>query len=858
MKIKDTLINTFERAAFLIDGRPIHKSDFINRNVDIIVETITNMYNKRKIILHPGTSLFFYLSTVLASFASYMSDDTDKLAFIDNLSTGDLVIYQGKRGEYKGKDDGGRIVIENRDKGLLTVNRVPRPIWNSISPYNGEGRTLDGRGLRRRTESIKLLSNLFGLNSNELKSVTTKGVVVVCERSEADRFMARFNVELEGVKVPINELYPSAFYTIDDIHYYPGNSARVEPLLKFTSKLSVARKLIIEDNGNEILIVNGSKFFTEDISEIASIYNRNSLKSILFLGELWNGVNSPLFSTVDDLESVIWTKGELKKFSISETSRRDSNKNISLQERIANCSNCENRHIRIESTLDHNLFASCKTNLYELMKQGDSDDLKAFVIKANWLLNLLERSFFPLSTMERLISEGRISALSPTREIDNLYFIAQNIMNLEFQDKMLNICTILRKIQTALYHENPKFDYLLELIQKARKSSIAVVMDKTYYQAVFFESVPSDLKDHVEYNFYTPNKFSSDAVFSNVVITGITDWKRFNPFLLSNTHTVTFMLYPNEEKRMRRLESQTHEDIMAIRKAYEEKFTNNEYNCIYDTQTIDSADEIRIETELEEFVQAVSLSYSYSQVKDTGTTSEQNSEVKRVAILETGEKIFFTKHYNPYVFDSDRQVVVESDVMSLARGDMLVFTNYDSDTRDVVERIMDIILDSDNCDEHFRESHASFTYWKARLKEYLQDNKMSFRRLSEKMGHYGKQKHEVTLKSWLDDGSHIIGPRDRESFQAIANITKDPIMLKDPDLFFRAFRDIRSMRVRILKYIGRNIIQTYNRDYDVQDEILNKLPIDLSKMSRLVEIEEIVDVKNLTIASHLTNRPHNL
>lgn len=140
----------------------------------------------------------------------------------------------------------------------------------------------------------------------------------------------------------------------------------------------------------------------------------------------------------------------------------------------------------------------------------------------------------------------------------------------------------------------------------------------------------------------------------------------------------------------------------------------------------------------------------------------------------------------------------------------------------------------------------------------MRRNQLTFKDLSEEMGIIGTVKHEVTLRTWFDEGSHIVGPRDVASFHTIAKITKDSQMSSDPGAYFQACREVRSMRIRILRYIGRNIIQTYNKDNDLKDEVLSNLSIDISKMSRLVQIEKIVNTGNLVIPSHLANRPQTI
>ena len=134
-ELNENLHAAFNKANFLFDNKLIDKNEFIANNVNILLKLLTESKKERGIILHPGTCLLLYLSITLATFKSFLTDDTDIMSFLDELAIGDLVIYDNKRGEFKGRDEEGRIIIENYDRGTLTTNRVPVKFANKITPY---------------------------------------------------------------------------------------------------------------------------------------------------------------------------------------------------------------------------------------------------------------------------------------------------------------------------------------------------------------------------------------------------------------------------------------------------------------------------------------------------------------------------------------------------------------------------------------------------------------------------------------------------------------------------------------------------------------------------------------------------
>ncbi|PLR81626.1 hypothetical protein CVD25_20855 [Bacillus canaveralius] len=865
--LSDKIRKAYDRSFFLIDNKPIQKSDFISNVSETVIKLLTDSKKERGIILHPGTCLPLYVATIIASFKSFLSDDTEDMSFINELTIGDLVIYQNKRGKFKGTDNEGRIVIENCDRGTLTVNRVPFSLANTILPYFGTAKTLDGRGIRKTTKRQKVISTLFDIKNKDVNSITNKSVVIVCEKSEADGLMKRLKISVNKEAIEIGDLFPAGYYTNSDLHYYSGNPAKVEPLLKFTNKLSVARELIIEDKNIETLIISGSKYFSEDISELASIYNRNSLKSIVMLGELYKGIDLPVYNNFENLKKFVWINERLSSIGKDKENNgiKICEESKQLNKMIDNFINIKINVEDLDIIFNHGDFLECKKYLQHLIRyKSNNENITIFIIKAYWLLNLLEKSFFPLTTMERLILEGRINALSPTKALESIYNIANQFNNTTIGQKMFAISSILRRIKNEMDHRNPKYNFLIEFFKqiKHKKKKVSIVTAKTYYGKIFLHASPTALKGIIEKcEFYTHNNFNSHNLVDEVILTGVEDWNKMNPLFISNTKLVTFLLYPNEKKQLIQKEAQTKKQLCSLTENLDKTsmLDMNLSELEASMELTEESEEITIETELDTFTSQISFNFAVTEMKKLDSVGIQTSEIQRIAILETGEKVFFTKYYTPYVYSKDSQSVIESDVSSIVSGDLLVFTNYDSETKDIVEKIIQIILQSKNCDEVFRESYKKSLYWKQALKEFMTKNKLSFKQLSDKMKNDGKGKHEVTLRSWLDEESHIVGPRDRETYHLIAKITNDLKMLADPDSYYNSCREIRSMRTRILKYIGKNIIQTLNNSNELpHDDILSALPINVSNMSYVVQIEKMIDVENLVIPSHFANRPQNL
>lgn len=862
LSIFDSIITAYMKCMLKLNGKPIGNADFINENARIIISLLTGENNGRGIIFHPGTNIPFYLAVILSTYNVFLSDESNNFSFLNEIKIGDLVVYGDKRGKFLGFDLDGKIIIETVERGISCTNYLPMQLAYKLRPYRGNAKTLDGRGIRRGSLArYNFLASLFNLKISDVKNTLKKSIVVVCDRSEADNLMDLLKIGISSQKdFEFRQLFPAAYYTSTDVFHYPGNSARAEPVVKFVGKISVARELILEDKNITTMVVNGSNYFVHDSSELVSLYKRGSLESIILLGELISGLNSMGVENYENAGIYAWTKNTIikKVRDINESFSEYSDESKQLYKMLNNFIKNDIQVTEIDNKLEPEFFYKCKKVLFKISKNCFNGDIELFVIRGFSLLNLFQRAIFPLSVMEDLIANGKINALSPTIVLGNLENIAIKYADSIIGADLKQVVSFLSIMKDAVYHENKKFDLLKELVtvNKFLKKRTSIVIPKAYYSHIFRESLPDFLKEiDGRIDFTTPNKYNTKVMYDHVIVVGFFDWDRLNPLALCNAQYVNLILYINEKDLFNQARSLSKDRLQSLEQlnliARNEK--NNEYPI--EINVIDETDELSISTDLELFTKKANSAYTGIRTIESST---QNAEILKIAVLETGEYVYFTKNYTPYVFDTDKQTVVETDIYSLNPGDILIFTNYDSETRDIVDKIMQKIIEDNKCDECFKECYRKSLYWKRVLREYMFKHRLSFKELSDRMHHIGKGIHEVTLRSWLDEDNYIVGPRDNDSYYALALLTSDQEMLSDPDAFYEACREVRSMRIRILKFIANNIIRSYSKNMEMTDELLSEMSDDIAKMSVLVQIESIVDADRLLVPTYMANRPHNI
>ncbi|WP_028550010.1 DrmE family protein [Paenibacillus sp. UNC451MF] len=861
LSICDSLSNAYTKSSFYISGKSVGKFDLLNENSRIFIDLLAGSGKRRGVVLHPGTNSLLYIAIAMAAYNVFLLEESDNTAFLQEIKDGDLVVYGDKRGKYRGVDGEGKIIIESAGKGSPLTTYVPTALAYKLRPYYGSATTLDGRGIRRNsTARLKFMANLFSIELNQMKNSFSTSVVIVCDKQDADEFMATFRISVDNRKsFSFGELFPSAYYTSsgEEINY-PGNSARLQSIVKFAGKLSVARELILEDKNIGTLIINGSHFFN-DSTELASLYKRNSLKSIVMLAELSKYINSFKYDDFENVELYAWTRNALlgKIGDLSDYLNDSSDMSKLLYEMANSYINKEIHLSQINDPLGRTNFFECRKLLYQIARSSVNEDTEQFVIKGFSLFNHFQRSIFPIVVMDNIVMSGRVNFSLPSVVLSEMEDILNRNIETAMADDMLSVIMILAELKTAFYENNPKFEILKEIVKSHQygKKRLAVIIAKNYYIHIFKQALPASLTSIADkIDFFTPNRFNTKKKYDEVIFTGVFDWKTLDPSSLCNTRNVRVILYENEQKLYSQAKTHSENCINHIENL--SKLTQN------DTQQELLANEKNDSNEYEEiFIEETLEGLMGKSLKDSiyiqsiDSNIKQEADIVKIAIIETGEYVYFTRHYTAYVFDVERQSVVETGVTELNAGDMIILTNYDSGTRDIVERIMHRMVSENKCDEMFKEYYRRSTHWKNILKEYIYQHGLSYKNLSDKLYEIGKGKHETTLRSWLDEDSHIVGPRDSESYYAIAILTDDPEMLTDPDSFREASKQVRSMRVRILRFIASEIIKKYGRTDNSSGELFTDLWDDIAKMSMLLQIESIVEVENISIPAHLANRP---
>ena len=344
---------------------------------------------------------------------------------------------------------------------------------------------------------------------------------------------------------------------------------------------------------------------------------------------------------------------------------------------------------------------------------------------------------------------------------------------------------------------------------------------------------------NITMSFTKHTHFKFDAV--------LRDMKRIITLLFSFESN----LYKHKLKKAVQLEEiyNEHSEIKYV--------TNPSYDELYydDNESNAEIEDIEaITAEVDEYINHLNEIADLKSLGIASSTNGNTTESVAIAFFETGERAFLTKMYKAYVFDDNSGEVREMGVENLREGDSIVFTQNNAETRDIVDDMLAKLIASHKLSPEIFECYDKSKYWKFKLIEYMRKTQKSAKDIAKAMIENGVQVQEITIRSWLDEDDHTVGPRDKESIRQIALLVEDDELFEHYEQFFEACTVIRRIRREILKTIGEAIISKLSGKTPVEGTLIADIFDRIDSLARVLRLESITFVtRNLPM--NATNRP---
>ena len=868
---KELMYKLLNKCNIFFNEALISKEQLIHAYSEFLIANFVNKDKAAILTLHTGSKCFDIVSILVGALGTLFLDTVNVDDILDSLCIGDMVLYKNERylwGGFACRSKVDFISVEEISKAtyfLLEQKKLDKNIGkiisksffplankNLISPYYGSSKTTDGRGIRKKKDvRTDFISTVFETPISEIKEISGVSTVMVFEREYAESLINGITIEFGNQKkCCLLDIVTASYFTEGDEYPLRGNVGKNDPVIKLTSKVSIARDMIFDKTGNYVvsLLVHNSESIANGESELPELISNKSLKFVSLCVDMDSYNLQEIVSGFEITEYFACTNRFLQAYNTKRVSNQVTDELFLQVENIL--------HKDIVKKI---LPGSCTSEQYKKAKEAlllikrheyENIDKQDFLIEAYSLINLFSTAVFPFAKLSDMLKESsNTKTITPNEKLKKLWEIAYKLpASLEN-----NAIIVLELLEIFLKQLVPlKYLELKKLLYYSNNKRIALIVPKVYYKDVLLNDRGLLLNN---VTITTANKFNNSTKYDEIVVVGNFSGKHFDVFRNISAPRITVLLYEyetdffcNRQKYFENIQSEINNLIFSD--SYEggetDKHISKEIE-LFEKSTI----------EIEEYVENIrSLNFLHYATSFTSHIASATGEVIAVGTFITGEKILFSKFYKAFVFNKVKGTVIETDVEKLSSGDTLVFTKRNNFTKNIVDDIFDNLIMGKKVTDQMLDAEFKAKYWKLLLQEYKDKNNLTFKELSLRLSELGCKRHELTIKTWLERDYGIIGPNDKEAFVQIAKLTGDKDMVSDPQSFYEACKDVRQTRRKILSLIGQAIMDIYSGKKESQDQMLNSVYENVEKVAFTLEIESITKLEeHCNISVNLMNKP---
>lgn len=864
-RIKKLMKRVLSKCNIAYEGHIISKEQLMRAYALFLLQTMVKKEHNVGMVLHTGSICFDVMLVVYTAIINMISNSTQSKDVVASLNVGDIVIYGTKKREkYKFKGITDDIELGPEYKGVKYVlleqdgdtRGVPENEWRNIEPYYGSVNALDGRGIKNNKE-IKddFYQEVLGYVKEDIPSVVDTSSVVVTSRLQADQLIKNITIGFGDKIASLLDLVTASYFSEYEEYPYRGNSGKNEAVLKFCSKLSVAKKQIKSRTGNKHLgvIILGQSIINRGVTELPALIVRSSLKYV-FLSYIINpSLAVTLLPDSKNVEVFICAKQYLvqKPYNIACIENKYTKELVQQVDRIINRKNII---VKIDdfpiSISEYMTFSKILVDLKR--EEYISNATRDFIIQAYSLMNIFMTIPVNIKDLNHIIAKHLDNITSPAIRLGDINAQIKE-MPKEESKKLVEVRNILFKTYIGMVENNKKGSWITKYIQNNRHKKIAIIIPKAYFKDIINRSAllpVNNYKSNV--SIYTYQKFDDGKMFDSIIVLGTKRSSKFNPFINFAAKEIYSLLYPVEIYRYNSYKKNEHQNLNEILKYasnFEMPLDVNDDNG----ENEDSEEILGYERSIDDFISSSIVNFDDFQ-RDGSTKGHLLAEITAVAVLEDERKVFFSKNYKAYVLDIDGDGIKEVGTSDLSEGDSLVFTKNNNETKDIVDTILCQLMESGKLSAIEIEAYRESNVWKDCLRNYMTKGDLSVQEITEKMIDLGVPVEKSTIRGWLDEDSHTVGPRKIESIKIIGKLTGNSSLENNADKYYSMCQQTRILRRKILKLIGEMIKDKFRGKEPAGGSLLYDIYNKIDDIAEVLQIEVIRSTEQ-QIPGNRANRP---
>lgn len=812
------------------------------------------------LLLHTGSIYYQVIAVTIAAIHCLFYSNTDVEELLSSLSGGEMLLFDGERVQFVGFIEGASLgscyksgvtyCVNNAGKG-----RIATPVYvaknHNISLYRGDSDSLGARGIKNTLKERADFLEIFG-NRQKGKKVSTKinySFAVIADRELAEDVYRNTILTYNGKKYELAKIVTATYFSDNESYQLGSNPAKEEPIIRFYSKISACRDDIYEDKDKRIL---GCIACNENIwlgsSEIHDLADRRSLKYMLLLARThytdyseWIGDEKyKLYAIVPQVCD--------KQFTSCKTYNRNL---IEFNKEVRAFANRKIETIFIDGGGNPSKILEIKNCLLKIKRDTlDGEEKEQFLMASYLLLNLCRSAFFPLSYCDKAF-ELKLLQWNIAEKLNDVKSFADRQTG-EVKVAAEFIYKNIAGLIDALYNSNPKGEYIKRQIINRKRC--CVVSPKAYYATLFLkwlEGCNVTGKNFID--IVTPSSLGkSDGYEDNVIFSTVYLNRDYNEFAEFSYISAKVLCYPEERHQADVLDKAAKNGVRLI---HDHNYFEYELNLTEEREPVEeiSSDmhiEDDFESEMDKLAKDLQLRGANSYLRTSKASGDGTSRIEKILAFGSGAVGFFTKYYKGYRINGEKIDEVALDDLKV--GDSIIFTK-ETENKDIVDALLRQLLENQYKNTPYPQYYKWSVAWKEGLRQFMKEHGVSFKEITNMLALLGCDRRETTIRAWLYEETHIVGPRDLDSFVVIANIVKN----HKAEEYKKGCDEIRSLRTRILRLLGKAIIKNINSD--TTDELWDAI---LTKAENLSQIEQITGISNVEEGTrmplYLINKPVNI
>lgn len=877
-KSREGLCELIEKVNILYNGFSISKEIILDVEKRFLTEAFDEDTHKTLFVQHTGSDLYDAVAMAVVTMAIILLDNSKAVDVVNEIKEGDLVTYHSKRWIYSGMAflyGMDRYVLKD-DKGCTTY--LLEDSMCDVLPYNGKSKNLDGKGIgKSKSKRTEFLEEVAGLKRNEIPAIPAQSVVVFIDNHRFDELLNGISISYGAKEYYLLDLVTASFFTDNNELKKRGNANNNEAMLKATLSIDKAREMVKAKHGNFImgLLVLDDRSYQKYGLDLEELLYRKKLPFSILLTKLsmdrW--IRAQL-ENQDDIMVLPCTSEYLKSLD----SNRESNflaDNLALtafREEIQNAKWGESRLHFVDSTFTWGDIKRIKENIAFVIGNCLEDPMAVeFSRWAYSMIKLFNNAVFSFEEYENLSSnyaEMRDFSM-PSKQIEE-YKSSIDKFPLAVRRQSQIILDYIELKYKEHMESNSKREALREIFKDLELTNMLVIVPNVRYKPFVERFYPKTWKAVLKNKYVIATESQAKKMdisqFSDIYYLSLMNVSKYNPFDNVFFTSVDILVY---DSQMRLYKSLYREFVdykkMLNKRAYEVtdeilKYSDNSEGYLTEdfedeTEVLDVSEVVELDNEIHQsFMRMFLQSERFKSQRDYSDNLRGGVrflEAYKYANFVTGENIIFTKGYTAYVVDADKQSVVERAVDELKEGDQLIFTINDDNTKDIVDELLVGVAEKNPEVERYYQLVNS---WKEACRNYRYDNNLKYTQLSKMFATKGYKAQPQVIRSWLDEQSHIVGPKQDETFMYIQQVFGESVLPENYMDYAVATKYIRSARVKILKLIEKAVISE-NIEFDDNSHIFDGLNERIQETAIIKQIEHIEAIEPFNIAGYRANKP---